>query len=227
MKLKLITLGLMISATLPCVARDLTVGNATELRTFLLTGRHALAIEPIPAQRGCGPGGCSIDLGSVSIVPNKGKLLDLTSNKTIKIRQQTSGTLPKLDWDPFGAYTVKYSGTQWGTCLEFTHAGLGKSGSFQRWISVILIPRQDSKPAPIAYRFIGYWASCDVIMEGRQPSEAILATLEPVAKASDQLQIIWHSCTSLGCTTTKDSRIVSKVPSSENGSLQIQRGKTQ
>ena len=150
----------------------------------------------------------------------EGVLLDFVSKKTIQVSKQTSGKLPKVDWEVLGGYAINHSGKRWGTCLEFTHVGLGKSGSFQRWSSVFLIPWQDSKPGFIAYRFVGYWAGCDALSEGTKPGEVSLPTLEPLKEGG--MQILWHSCTPQGCTTAKDNRKISEDSTSERGTLMIQ-----
>ncbi len=105
--------------------------NARALRDFLVAGRQAATIEPVVAERGCGPINCSIDLDGVSILRNRGVVLDAATRKPLKIRQQTAGKLPTLDWQPLRGFSVSHVGRRWGTCLEFTHAGLGKSGRLQ------------------------------------------------------------------------------------------------
>jgi hypothetical protein len=102
-----------------------------------------------------------------------------------------------------------------GTCLEFGHTGLGKSGTFQRWGSVVLVPRNGA----VAHRFVGYWASCGALTEGGNPVEIVLPTIEPVTLGGDELRILWHHCISNDCTATSDYRSVHRDAGSDSGAL--------
>lgn len=211
---------LMMLALAPFAYADniKVIGNATELRELLLIEHKAAQIASQIPQRGCGSSGCSIDIAGVSIMQDVGVLLDPKTKKQIEIKPQSSGDLPEIDWEPLGGYAVTRSGKSWGACLEFTHTGLGKSGRFQRWASVLLVPYAGQ----IAYRFVGYWAGCDVLMEGDKEDEINLPIIEPALGNKDQLlNIIWHSCSKLACKAKEDPRTVREDSSSETGALAI------
>lgn len=213
-------LALLGLAGTACSEDKVAIGNAKELREFLTAGRPAVSIEALASQRGCGPSGCSIDIGGVSIDREKGVLLDAVNKKQVQIRPQVAGELPDLDWEPLGGFAVSRAGKRWGTCLEFSHSGLGKSGRYQRWTTVMLVPWMDANPGNVAYRFVGYWAGCDVLTGGEKADEISLPTVEwDKGSNESSLQIVWHSCTASGCKASKDTRTVNEDADSETGAL--------
>ncbi len=200
------------------------IDNASALNELLVNKNPLVSIKPIAAQRGCGPEVCSIDIDGLSILRDQGGLLESSRKNKIEIKPQTSGELPEIDWDPLGGFAVSRNGKRWGTCLEFTHSGLGKSGSLQRWSSVILVPWADSHPSLIAFRFVGYWAGCDVLMEGVEENEVNLPVIEHVNANKDKsLHILSYTCSALGCKTNEDTRKVREDADSESGALIIEQ----
>lgn len=222
MRVAALILALAALVETACSDDSAIIGNATALRGFLLNGRNPVSLEPLTAQRGCGPSGCSIDIGGLSILREQGMLQDVSSKMTLQIQAQTAGDLPELDWEPLGSFAVSSAGKPWGTCLEFTHIGLGKSGRFQRWGSVMLIPMVQAQPMTIAYRFVGYWVGCDMLSAGEQADEVSLPSIEWSSAVEGQpLQLVWHNCTISGCQVVKDHRTVREVDDSETGALRI------
>lgn len=215
--------GLFLLTQTACSAEPRIVENATALRDLLITGKSPVSLETLPAQRGCGPGGCSIDLGPVAILREQGMLQYRLSKNSIQIQAQSSGDLPELDWEPIGGFSVSSSGKPWGICLEFTHTGLGKSGSFQRWSSVILVPFAEANSHNIAYRFVGYWAACDMLVEG-QSSDMVSLPVVEWWKAGEKKQLVihWHNCDASSCQVDQDARSVAEDVSSETGALIIE-----
>ncbi len=205
-----------------CSADKVAIGNAKALREFVTAGRSTVAIEALASQRGCGPNGCSIDMGGVSIEREKGRLLDAKNKKPIQIQPQIAGELPDLDWEPLGGFAVSRDRKPWGICLELGHAGLGKSGRYQRWTSVMLIPQSEAPSSEVAYRFVGYWAGCDLLTEGEKADEISLPVIESDKGSKEpSLQLVWHSCTASGCKASKDPRTVSEDADSETGTLLV------
>ena len=116
------------------------VGNANELRELLMSGHNPAKIESAASKRFSGPNPnyYSIDTDGLSIL-YKLDFIKRQDGKQIKLMQHGPGDpkdLPEMDWDPIDLYKVFRAGQHWGTCLEFSHAGIGKSGRFQRWTSV-------------------------------------------------------------------------------------------
>lgn len=214
-------MGLWGLAGTACSGEGITLSNARQLREFLTTGRPSVTAEASAAQRGCGPEGCRIDIGGVSIDREHGLLVGTENKHSILIRPQVAGELPELDWEPLGGFAVSVAGQHWGSCLEFSHAGLGKSGRYQRWTSVILVPWLNTYPGSIAYRFVGYWAGCDLILAGDKPGEIRMPVIQRQEKpgAAPSLQIVWHTCTALACQPNQDRRAVTEDINSDAGAL--------
>lgn len=220
MRRLLMILSLLGLAGIACSEDKLIIENARDLKDLLTAGRPALSNEALAAQRGCGPGGCSIEMGGVSIDREKGALLDLASKKPIQIQPQVAGELPELDWEPLGGFAISSVGKRWGSCLEFSHAGLGKSGRYQRWTSVVLVPWLDSHPSGSAYRFVGYWAGCDLLTAGDKADTINLPVIEQNKNGKEpSLQLVWHACTDSGCKSSIDPRAVREDEDSETGTL--------
>lgn len=198
------------------------IDNASALNELLVNKHPLVSIKPIAAQRGCGPEVCSIDIDGLSIPRDQGSLFESSHKNRIEIKPQTSGELPEIDWDPLGAFAVSRNGKRWGTCLELTHTGLGKSGRFQRWTSLILVPWVDLHPSNVAFRFVGYWAGCDVLTEGAKENEINLPIIEHVNTNKDQsLQILSYTCSASACQANEDTRKVREDTESERGALII------
>ncbi len=129
--------------------------------------------------------------------------------------------LPEIDWNP-GGYEVFRAGKRWGTCLWFSHEGLGKSGHFQRWGTIVLVPWKGNEPGPVAHRFVGYWPSCNDLVEGEKEGEIALPTIEIANNDPQHLSLIWNQCTLRGCTRVKDFRTITGSSDSGSGALRIQ-----
>ncbi len=206
-----------------CSAESRIIENATALRDVLISGKQHVSLEALASQRGCGPNGCSIDLGPISILHEQGMMRDRLNKTPIQIQAQFTGELPELDWEPIGGFAVSSGGKPWGICLEFTHTGLGKSGSFQRWSSVILVPSAEANIHTIAYRFVGYWAGCDMLVEGENSDMVSLPVVEwenPVEK--QKMVIRWHNCNVHSCQVDQDAKSVAEDAKSETGALIIE-----
>jgi hypothetical protein len=126
-----------------------------------------------------------------------------------------------MNWNPIQGFKVSRAGRRWGTCLWFSHTGIGESGHYQRWNSVVLVPWKGSRPGSVAHRFAGYWLDCDFLAEGNKPGEAILPIIEPTAAGSSRLHIVWQRCTAEHCIKIEDSRRVSGAPWAEDPNLVI------
>jgi hypothetical protein len=199
------------------------LSNTRDLQDELMVRQHPAKIEAISSERSCSPTNCSIDIENISIFPEQGIIQkgggDIVRLKEYKLDQDMN--LPEIDWDPIGSFKVFRDDKRWGTCLEFSHKGIGKSGRFQRWASVILIPLKKYKSKSVAYRFVGYWADCNLIANAKKSNEVLLPTIESYANGNSHFQIIWHRCSPKECINFVDRRILSKDSSSESGALLV------
>ncbi len=199
------------------------VTSATELRNILNTSASTATSTEIQIESGCGPAGCMIEVDQLQIQRDKGffehegKPLRLIEHKpTVR------WVLPEMDWTPVAAYKISTGGKPWGTCLEFAHSGIGKSGVHQRWSSVVLVPFHGGKPVDAAHRFVGYWTGCDSLEVGGTPHQIVLPLVEPApAGMSPSLRIRQYLCTAQGCELREDPRQVHGNPSGESGVLMI------
>lgn len=187
-----------------------TAGNVIELGKLLNAGQTPLVLEAAPAERGCGPKDCVIDIADLTIVPRRG-VLQTAGKRRIKLVQHAqapSPGLPDIDWESVRGFKVFRAGTRWGSCLEFSHAGLGNSGRLQRWTSVVLVPRAGSS----AHRFVGFWASCSHLSAGGDEGEVKLPSVVPAAADATSLGIVWHHCDLKACSDHADFRPVGGDP---------------
>jgi len=199
------------------------VTNARDLRDQLMSGHRPAKIEAVSPERSCSATDCSVDVERLSIFRKSG-VMQRTGGRRIQLKQYgpiDAAELPEIDWDPIGSFRVFRSGKQWGTCLEFGHTGIGKSGRFQRWTSVVLVPWKGPRSKPVAFRFVGYWAGCDYLVDGAKAGEISLPTIESSATDGAHLSIVWHHCSLESCVKVKDPRIVNGDPGSESGALVI------
>lgn len=206
---------------------DGIAGDAQDLRKVVMAELQPAIIETAFSERGCGPVGCSIDIDGLSILRER-KMIQPSEGEDseIRLKQHAPGgpkNLPEMDWEPIAGFKVFRAGRRWGTCIEFGHAGVGKSGRYQRWISVVLVPWKGSRPNSVAHRFVGYWAGCDSLAEGIRPGEIILPIIEPVATAASRLRIVLYHCIVERCIPIEDARSVNGDPNSESGALVINR----
>ncbi len=194
--------------------------NATELRELLMAGHHPAIIELASHFSGCigpnvDPPDCSTNIDGL-IIRREREVINREGGGRILLKQYAPGDpkkeLPEMDWNPDQGYKVLHTGRRWGTCLEFSHAGLGKSGRNQRWSTVVLVPWKGSKPGAVAHRFVGYWLDCDSLVEGSKAGEIMLPIIEPVAAGDSHLHIVWQHCTLQSCIKVNDSRTVSGDP---------------
>ena len=197
--------------------------TTAELRDLLIEGHTPVRLEAATVDRGCGPAGCTIDTDGVSILRDRGALKQ-TGGKAIPIRLLSSGRAPDLDWEPLDVFRVFGERGYWGTCLEFSHAGIGKSGAWQRWTSIVLVPRNPPQPRSRAWRIVGYRTGCDaLITHPDKPDTLSLPVVEVTTVDSRKtpfgLQIVWHHCNARHCTTEIDPRPVRGDPRGADGVL--------
>lgn len=119
---------------------------------------------------------------------------------------------PDIDWTSPQAFNVGVGSMRWGTCLAFPHEGLGKSGTAQRWRSVMLVPAARPGAKVQVHRFTGYWATCEGLTAGSRPGEVVMPVVEAFTEgasdaASDassvpawSLQEVRYLCKRDGCT---------------------------
>jgi hypothetical protein len=195
--------------------------NGTDLRELLLAGHHSAKIERASHFSACIdptlglPALCSIDIDGLSILYERG-VIQRAGGGQIRLIQHSPGDpnkeLPAMDWNPVRGFKVFRADRRWGTCLEFNHSGIGKSGHYQRWQSVVLVPWKGSRPGSVAHRFTGYWLDCNFLAEGNKAGEIILPIIEPTAAGSSRLHVVWQRCTAEHCIKIEDSRSVSGDP---------------
>jgi hypothetical protein len=207
-------LGLL--AGLGAAAAD-TAGNTDELTRVLREARPPAVLRPLQAEQGCGPAGCAVTLGGLSIDTDAGTLrraggrvLPWAVSGPVPVAE-----LPEVNWEPLRGVEVRRAGRAWGKCLEFGHTGLGNSGRSQRWRTVVLVAQGGRQ----AHRFTGYWASCDALAQGARPGEVSLPLVEPVQAGAPALQVVWMRCDAKRCVRELDARQVEGSASSEDGRL--------
>ncbi len=205
-------------------AGNTTVQNATDLRALLIAGRTPVRLEAVAADLGCPAEGCGAWVDGLVIWRDSGRITD-TARRALLTVTRLPDRAPDVDWTPLDSQKVFAAGKRWGTCLEFTHTGLGKSGRFQRWTSVVLVPWADGKPGASAYRFVGYWTGCDSLTEGPVAGEVTLPQIEAPLPAEPNANItprlVQHICTASACRTQADSRPVNFVQGSETGAMRV------
>ena len=214
---------LLLALTVASASSTEVACNARELRD-LLTPLPPVELKSATVERDCGLSGCRMKTERMIIRPDSNHLRQAEGGEIrLKTYQSDDGlSLPDLDWDPLGSYQVFSAGRRWGSCLEFSHAGLGKSGSWQRWSSVLLLPWKNSRPGRMAYRFAGYWLGCDFLTPGDRPGEIVLHAVEPVAASTTTLRIVQHHCDASDCHRMLDGRQVAPVPGSGTGALSVE-----
>lgn len=201
--------------------RPAKIEEASHISGCIATGCNIDDPNDLP---NCIPTNCNTAIDGLVIMRDKELLRREGEESRIVLQHHGPGNpkdLPAVDWTPNRGFRVFRAGSRWGTCLEFSHAGMGKSGRYQRWASVVLVPWQDGQPASVAHRFVGYWAGCDSLAEGDEEGEVKLPIVEPVATGSRRLHLVWHHCTAKRCVKVKDPRTVSGRPGSEDGTLLI------
>lgn len=201
------------------------VRNATELRDLLSSTATAPVLSAIETESGCGPEACVVEVEQLLIQRDKG-FFEHRDKRLLLIEHKPTDqwVLPEMDWTPIGAYRISAGGQRWGTCLEFAHSGIGKSGVHQRWSSVVLVPFSGDKPADTAHRFVGYWTGCDTLQLRESPRRVVLPLVEPAAAdLSPSLRIRQYLCSAQGCETREDPRQVCGDPTGETGILTIER----
>ncbi len=197
--------------------------NGKDLVSFLMTGHCPTKNIESASDRGCSPKYCSNDIDGLSFL-YENKMIQRADGKRIRLNHHATGKpddLPEIDWPWGSGYKVFRADKRWGTCIEFGHTGIGKSGRYQRWTSVVLIPWEGSQPGLIAHRFVGYWAYCASLAEGEKEGEVMLPIIEPINIGYGPLQLVWYHCNTERCTKIKDKRIVSGDSNSESGELVI------
>jgi hypothetical protein len=208
-----------------CAAHaDVVARNATELRDLLRGTATPAALEPIKTEGWCGPQGCFVDVGELRLDRDKGGFAKAPGGKQlVLVEHKTMGgdPLPDIDWTSTDAYRVALDGQRWGSCMEFTHTGIGKSGVYQRWTSVVLVPFSGGKPAGTAHRFVGYWAGCDSL-QAAGAGQVLLPVIERgEAKAAKPVRLVSYECSAKGCDGKVDERIVDGDPVGESGGMSI------
>ena len=223
----LAAIALACSAFAACAAQaDALAKNATELRDLLRGPATAATLTPIKTEGWCGPQGCFVDVGELRIDRDKGGFARAEGGQRLQVVEHKppgGDALPDLDWTPTDAYRVMAGGQRWGSCLEFSHAGVGKSGTFQRWTSVVLVPFNGAAPGATAHRFVGYWTGCDSLVSGATAGTLTLRVVErSEPKASRPLRLVAYQCSARGCEGQVDRRAVGGEPgNAQDGTLTI------
>ncbi len=159
--------------------------------------------EPVP--EGCTPMRCSVQLGPIEWVGDTQELRVIGGEQ---ITVANAGTGPALDLAPFQdvAALVRSQGEVWGQCIEMLHEGLGQSGRFQRWTTLMIVPFEHGKPRTAASRLTGYWASCAALQVGGRPGDIEVPLIEPAGRAEDGLVLNRYRCDAEGCTLLPQAR---------------------
>ncbi|CAN5352833.1 hypothetical protein BH11PSE9_BH11PSE9_24510 [soil metagenome] len=92
---------------------------------MLVAGRTPARLEAVTADLGCPAEGCGAWVDGLVIWRDTGKITD-TARRVLPTITRLPKQAPEADWTPLDSQKVFSTGRRWGTCLEFTHAGLGK-----------------------------------------------------------------------------------------------------
>lgn len=191
----------------------LRIANTAELVNAATQGLPPAQLTPMAARSGCGPRGCDTFIGPLRIDRDHGSLYIEGQRRPLSRADHAAVNrqdLPEIDWASPRAFAVETAGRAWGTCIRFSHQGLGMSGSAQRWTSVVLVPARRPGVTMQAHRFVGYWASCDALAAGSQTGAVVLTVVERLAAPSAStsanappaapLEAARYLCSATGCT---------------------------
>lgn len=174
--------------------------NAAELQQHLLQDRTPADLQPVTAERGCGPAGCVVDVGTLVIERDRGRLRTAQGRPLPLVHpgERRPASLPPPDWEPLAAYAVMQQGQRQGWCLELAHSGAGSSGSLARWGTVVWVPDSAQRPARQAYRLVGYWAGCAALSSAEAGGPLALPVVQRGTAAAELALRAWR-CTPAGC----------------------------
>lgn len=194
-----------------------TAANATELSALLKAGREPVTLDEQRFERGCHGDLCSMSWQDLIFRTAPGGIRHATGRalRLVSHGADAKRPLPDLDWEPLAGYQVSVSGRRWGSCFELSHAGLGKSGSAQRWTSVILVPQGRAQ----AHRFVGYFSGCDALVQTAKRAEVALPMVSHAAAAAPGWQVVWQVCGARSCRSLPDARQVQAVADDPGGAL--------
>jgi hypothetical protein len=184
-------------------------------------GQVPASLAPLPQEQGCfTPDHCQTRVGTLSMDQRDGALRWDGGPRFRARTSQPSRDLPVPDWTPLDAFAVSSHGKPWGVCMTLAHEGLGRSGSFQRWTSVVLVPLA-AKGRPVAHRWVGYWATCEALVQGDSASQVRLPVLEAPSGPGQTWPLRWQVCEGRSCITQVDLRRVVPQPGADDGALLI------
>jgi hypothetical protein len=209
----------------PMALRAASVARSdAELASQLRQGQPPADLVPVQRESWCGPKGCGVDLGPLSVPRDEPGLRQQGRRVPLRTLALHHRALPDMDRDPVQGFEVRMGDKRWGMCLEFAHAGLGKSGTFQRWRSVVLAPAGPDGRVRQAYRVMGYWAGCEHLHTSLVgPPSLEMPVIEPADQAG-RWQLAHYRCSAQGCARRADARTVLPLPGSEAGEVVITTG---
>ena len=206
-----------VAAAEPAPAGLGTAANATELGALLKAGHEPVTLAEQRFERGCQGDVCSMVWQDLVFRAQPGGIRR-ASGRVLRLASPADDAkqpLPDLDWEPLAGYQVSVEGRPWGSCFELSHAGLGKSGTAQRWASVILVPQGRAQ----AHRFVGYFTGCDALVQTAKPAEVALPMVSHAAGAAPGWQVVWQVCGARACRSLPDARQVQAVAGDPGGAL--------
>jgi len=184
-------------------------------------GQVPASLTPLPLVQGCfTPDHCQTRVGALAIDQRDGAMRWDGGPRFLVRSAQPVRDLPRPDWTPLDAFAVSSHGQPWGVCLTLGHEGLGRSGSFQRWTSVVLVP-SGPKARPVAHRWVGYWASCEALVQGASATQVRLPVLEAPLAAGQTWPLRWQVCEGRACVVQMDNRRVVPQPGADDGALLV------
>jgi hypothetical protein len=170
-----------------------------------------------PAPEGCTPMRCSVRVGAVEWMGETQELRAVQGER-IELASAGVGTAATLADRPFAAERVLTSHGEWGLCLALSHEGLGQSGRFQRWVTLLLVPFERGVPRASGSRLTGYWASCEALQLGEGSGEIELPLVEPAGRTEDGLVLNRYRCAQSGCSRLPGDAPI-RVEVDESGEL--------
>lgn len=189
----------------------ITLLSGNDLRQFLTEGDETVFLKKESIDTGCleGESACFYFFDDIRISQEKEALYKDNRPLTLvsyPIETQT----PDLNRDPLAAYSVSVQGEHWGSCIEFSHSGLGKSGEQQRWTSTILIPNGNTEKAFKTTGYHWYQPSCEFLTApAHAPEQLILSEISRSNTTPIQYALYRYTCTVMGCSTVTGTEGIS------------------
>jgi hypothetical protein len=189
----------------------ITLTSGDDLKQFLTEGKDNVSLYKGIVESGCfeDESDCFFLFDDIRISQEKDVIYK--NNRPLTLVSYPTGTqTPDLDWNPLAAYSVSIQGERWGSCMEFSHSGLGQSGEYQRWTSTILIPDTDTGTAFKMTGYHWYQPSCEFLTTTPQiPRQLILSEISRSDTSPPGFALYRYTCTDIDCSAITETKSIS------------------